>query len=140
MGDFSIEWGEGRILLVEPPTDPTSANIEAYYDELERVVQERGGKFAIMTDTTKLTRIPSALERKTLIARSDELDAKVGVFCSGAAVLVRNPLLRTALSAVRWFMKGDTPTEFFREREPAVRYCREQLALGPATIPPGPPQ
>ena len=64
-------------------------------------------------DTTRLTSVLGATDRKAMREAIDHLLPTMDEKAVGAAVIIRNPIVRGAMTAAKWFMEQQYPEEVF---------------------------
>jgi hypothetical protein len=98
---------------------PYFARVDAWYrDQLS---------YACVFDIARCD-IPSAADRKRIAATIAAYEAKVERFCVGAALVVTNPVLRGAVTAVLWVHPMRHPHALVGTRQEARNLCAGWLA------------
>jgi hypothetical protein len=85
--------------------------------------------FAVITDTRPIATLPSAVERRALIAwtsRADHLENQKR-WNAGSSTIVGNAVVRGTLQALYWFWTPPAPQHVGRDFADAWAWCVEKL-------------
>lgn len=106
---------------------PTDQQFDTYFIDFERVVARRQA-FASLVDTRELEGVPTAAQRKRIAEVQAEWLARHGSdMGAGVAMVVQNPLIRGAITALHWLMPPPVPTQVFPEQAAALQFLVECL-------------
>lgn len=97
----------------------------------------RRERFAVVTDTTALASMPSAIERKLLTewtSRPDQVAFQTR-YNVGSATIVQNPIVRGTLQALYWFWTPGSPQNASRDFDDAWAWCLSQLEAAGVQLP-----
>jgi hypothetical protein len=104
----------------------------AWVSDLEtgfRDVFERRSPFALVVDTTAVTSLPAALERKAMTdwaSRPDQLALQKELNV-GSSTIVKNAVMRGSLQALYWLWTPASPQHAARDFDDAWNWCLSML-------------
>jgi len=102
--------------------------IDSFMQGIDQVLA-RKIRFITIVDTSALTKVPNAIERRTLIeAMNKRTFSEKAYNLANAVVLVSAPA-RAVLTAINWIRPPVRPQHFVSNFEEAVEWCCEQLVL-----------
>jgi hypothetical protein len=105
--------------------------LDAYFARLDGFCRE-GRTFTLIVDMSRGA-VPSPSERKHITSAMAERDVALGRHCLGAAVVITNPLIRGAMTAVLWVHRLPYPHEIVETKEAAEAACARWLSRAPAS-------
>ena len=109
----------------------------AALDVAFRQVFARKERFTVITDTTPLVTMPSAMERKAITdwaARPDHLELQKR-FNLGSSTIIKNTLVRGTLQALYWVWTPGSAQHVARDFDESWAWCIEQLATAKVALP-----
>ncbi len=110
---------------------PTSRIVAQYFDEVAKLGPPRQPYF-IITDAARAGR-PDAAVRRLISERSAALAEQREALAMGSVVIVTNPLVRGALTAMAWFDASMSEIEYAPDLPSALMHAR--MVLGGRGIP-----
>jgi hypothetical protein len=115
----------GDIVWVTPPPHATDEGIEAVLAELREHLR-RGDPYALVFDMSNAG-VPSALQRKRLVAHMADQAPNIRRVVRGLGVIAPSPVLRGAITALFWLAPPLVPHRLFETRSEAIDWA-EALA------------
>lgn len=106
------------------------AALDALGARLDSFCAERR-RFSLVIDLTQGT-VPSAGERKHIAEAITARRIALGRHCAGAAIVVENPLIRGAMTAIFWIQPLPYPHEMVTTKEDGRVACARWLRGSPA--------
>jgi hypothetical protein len=94
-------------------------------------------RFALVTDSSPVVALPSAVERKQLTAwtsRPDQI-ALQKRFNVGSSTIVKNAVMRGTLQALYWFWTPGSPQHASRDFDDAWSWCGDQVVNAKVPLP-----
>jgi hypothetical protein len=108
----------------------------AYIEQLMTECRSKGQKCAQVTDLTRMQQIAPASQRKYAGDWAQRNSALIVAASVGGATVTPSAILRGLVTAVHWFHKPPTPTEFLATRAEGLRFAIERLEEAHVTLPP----
>ena len=132
-GGIRVDTRDWPMIVLEYPEAFADTDAEASLVFIAQVMTEglsAGERCAQITDLTRIQGMPPASQRKIAgewVRRNAGLIQSASV---GGAAVSRSAILRGVVTAVHWFHRPPTPTEFFATRPEAVRFVIGLLEKG----------
>ena len=104
---------------------------DAYFSRLDDLCKA-GRRFALIVDMSRGA-VPSPSQRKHITSAMADREAAFGRHCLGAAVVIKNPLIRGAMTAILWVHPLPYPHEIVETREEAQVACARWVSRAPAS-------
>lgn len=120
-------------ISVMPPASDLG-ELNAYIDEVNGLYK-RQQRFASLVDTTRVTSLPSATERKRLAdwqAGTIDLIRRYNVF---TAIIVRSAAVRGGMTALNWLFPPPTEQAIVTSFEEGFGRCIEKLTADGQKVP-----
>ncbi len=138
-GGARVDTTDWPIVLLEFPEQRVpDGDYEAalqYIEDVMRECQSKRLKCAQVTDISRMQQIANASQRKYAgewLTRNTELIVATSV---GGATVTPSAILRGLVTAVHWFHKPATASEFFATRDDAHRYVIGLLETARVSLP-----
>jgi hypothetical protein len=118
-----FEAGSGPLVEVTFAAEQSAADIDGFCRELDRLVK-RPDLYVMLVDVQKLS---ASVENIRALGRWTQQNGElVTKNCAGIGVVLHSEAMRFMLSAFVPLAPFPVPTEFFKTREEALAYVREQ--------------
>jgi len=115
------------LVTIEFPNTITPELCEQFEADL-RVCCLRG-RFAVVSDTLHVNRLPSAPERRLLAGALARLSVALSIHCAHNSVVIASPLVRRVFFGVGWLVHLDFPTTLHPTRAEALAAATTALFL-----------
>lgn len=92
-------------------------------------------RHALVVDTTTIVRVPDATLRRQMKLFEDSRRLIIGRKNIGSAIVIQNPLVRGAYTALRWISPQPAPNKAFSSIEEAARWCIEGIERDGQALP-----
>ena len=125
-----MEFSEGRF-----PDSVLEASL-TYTEQLMRECQSVRGRCAQVTDLTRMQALSPASQRKIAGEWVKKNSGLILATSVGGATITPSSILRGLVTAVYWFHKPATASEFFATRAEALRYVIRLLEEARVPLPP----
>ena len=133
-GQVVVDDGHPPFLFVTWFDAADEVIVDGYFEEYCRVVDEthaRGGKLVLVSDGLDASP-PGAVIRRRIMAKSDAMPAYLSTVQVANFVVLANPLLRGALTAMSWLSKGQWASVYVGTLTEAIE--RGRVALREAGV------
>lgn len=120
-----VDERESPLLLITWFGEPNEAMITEYFDWMVAMVERfhaSGGKYVLITDASSAKR-PRPSVRQQIAERTDALPPYTADINIGNYVVIDNPLIRGALTAMQWMSRSEWTNK-------TVGSCTEAIRLG----------
>jgi hypothetical protein len=126
---ISIATGSWPVVVVTMPSELTDAGTQKLIAASDALFARRQ-RFAMITDTRRLSRVPGARERRKLgewLVRPEQLENQRR-WSVGNATVIDNPLVRGGLQAVYWVWSAPNPQLVVATVDEAWAFVAAKLA------------
>jgi hypothetical protein len=138
-GGARVDTTDWPILLLEFPEHRVpDGDYEAALGYIVQVMREchaKGERCAQITDISRMKEIANASQRKYAGEWLTKNTALIVAASVGGATVTPSAILRGLVTAVHWFHKPATASEFFATREEALRYVIGLLEVAHVSLP-----
>lgn len=110
------------LVIVTWTGDATDADFQAFFDAQRRLLA-RQEPYVQIADASN-AKVMSSLQRRMIAQFSEETDAAAARLCKGTAVVIRNSMVRGAMTAVLWLVKLKYPLAVVATFEEALDQAR----------------
>ena len=114
------------LALIRMPAFTTTADIE-YMQECYDRIFDAPSKHALLVDTTTIVSVPDAHLRRRVKEFEDSKRSIIREKNIGSAIVLSNPLVRGAYTALRWISPQPAPNKAFSNVRDAARWCVEGI-------------
>ncbi len=122
--------------LVVVTMPPVTA--KADFDYLRRCYEDvfaQPNKHALVVDTTTIVRVPGATLRRQMKEFEDSRRPIIHQKNIGSAIVIQNPLVRGAYTALRWISPQPAPNKAFASVQDGARWCIDGIEADGQTAP-----
>lgn len=121
--------GSYPVIVVSFPAEGTEQDIHAWYDSVERYLEEAESPIAFIDDlrAVEFAKTTSA-QRRTAARRHDQLMRRFASMHAGNARIVGGPIAIAVLRAFDWLSPAPWPVASFRDEASAVAWCSARIA------------
>ena len=130
-GAFEIDEAGFPLVVATVRGQVTSEVISAYFARLDAWCLD-GRRYASILNITRIE-MPSAAERKQIVEAIADRHTALARSCIGVAIVVTNPLIRGAVTAILWMQHLPHPLELVATEVAAKAICATWLGTGPAS-------
>jgi len=109
------------VVVTMPPVTAT-----ADFDYLRQCYEDvfaQPNRHALVVDTTTIVRVPDASLRRQMKDFEDSRRPIIRQKNIGSAIIIQNPLVRGAYTALRWISPQPAPNKAFGTLQDAARWC-----------------
>lgn len=114
------------LVILQLPSTIDAATIEQLTREQAKVF-ERGRQFVSIVDLRRVSSVPNATVRQRLGDYTRSIEAPSQRYQLANAIVIDNPLIRAALSAIHWIAPPPVPTQVVATREAGLDFLRKHL-------------
>jgi hypothetical protein len=123
---FTVDASDWPLLLLRPMGRCSQPEWAAGWAEAGRAVRGGEGPFVILADARE-AEVPDAVQRAVVSSFFRDHEDVLRRSCRGMAVVVRNPVVRAAATAVFWVSKPVVPIRFERDLGAARAWAAASL-------------
>ena len=132
---ISIEESRRPLIAMRFDGEMSDALVQAHVEAV-RGVLDRGERFALIRDPSRVSGPPSALQRRIMAQHFREDRLRLARLWVGAAFLIpSSSLVRGALTAILWIQPLPHPHTVVSNFESAEAWCRARLEDAGLTVP-----
>jgi hypothetical protein len=114
------------LAVITMPPVMTLADIHYMQDCYEHLFAAPA-RHALIVDTTTFVRVPDAALRREIKSFEDSRRSAAREKNIGSAVIIQNPIVRGAYTALRWISPQPAPNKAFAAMQDAARWCVEGI-------------
>jgi hypothetical protein len=121
------------VVVTMPPVTAT-----ADFDYLQQCYEDvfaQPNRHALIVDTTTIVRVPDATLRRQMKDFEDGRRTIIRQKNIGSAIIIQNPLVRGAYTALRWISPQPAPNKAFGAHEDAGKWCIGGIEADGQTVP-----
>lgn len=107
----------------------------AYMQECYEHVFAAPTRHALIVDATTIVRVPDAALRRELKFFEDSRRKEAHDKNIGSAIIIQNPLVRGAYTALRWISPQPAPNKAFATLQDAARWCVQGIEEDGQVVP-----
>ena len=123
MAKIVVDTQRWPLVVVRYPAEMTEAEWNAQADDLDAVL-ERGARFVLLSDASRVVNAPSAKQRRFAAERIRARRDEWARYCAGAAFVSPSPLVRGVMTAINWASPPPFTQRVFATVEEAEAWLR----------------
>jgi len=123
------------LFITVVPATFDAGDVEAYIVEVETLYR-RGERFASLVDTSALSSLPGAAERRRLADWQNSTKDAIKRYNVFTAIVVRSPVMRSALTAMNWVFRPPNEQVVVSSFADGFVRCIDKLRADGHPVPP----
>jgi hypothetical protein len=123
---FGVDSTAWPLVVMRIPSVFDAPTVDRFAQQYDAVL-DRKEKFALLSDTTALTKLPSAIERQHIAQLWKARTFVEATYCLGCAVVIASTPARTVFTAILWLRPPAVEQHLVGKFEDAFEWCCGRL-------------